>query len=227
MLAIVTEGDTEVRKVADDVIEIPAAPDLLDADPRDRAAAVAGLSHRGAARMRRGSAAQSRQERHGRVTQAQRRTARFHPRQGFLRHHADIRKWVGAQPISERPADGLHPAHVCVVDHSGECRSRRAPRSQRVLRTPRPGKHALVPPHHRRQRRHAVAYPRGPHLHQLSIPVRDGATRPRHMAGNLCFRASIGPAASPRPAAHRWRVKWNNDSHRASLGIMRKVLVPP
>jgi glucosamine--fructose-6-phosphate aminotransferase (isomerizing) len=29
VIAIVTEGDTEVRKVADDVIEIPAAPDLL------------------------------------------------------------------------------------------------------------------------------------------------------------------------------------------------------
>ncbi len=29
VLAIVTEGDTEVRKVADDVIEVPAAPDLL------------------------------------------------------------------------------------------------------------------------------------------------------------------------------------------------------
>jgi glucosamine--fructose-6-phosphate aminotransferase (isomerizing) len=29
VLAIVTEGDTEVRKVADDVIEIPGAPDLL------------------------------------------------------------------------------------------------------------------------------------------------------------------------------------------------------
>ena len=31
VVAIVTEGDTEVRKVADDVIEIPAAPDLLSA----------------------------------------------------------------------------------------------------------------------------------------------------------------------------------------------------
>ena len=29
VIAIVTEGDTEARKVADDVIEIPAAPDLL------------------------------------------------------------------------------------------------------------------------------------------------------------------------------------------------------
>jgi glucosamine--fructose-6-phosphate aminotransferase (isomerizing) len=29
LLAIVTEGDTEARKVADDVIEIPPAPDLL------------------------------------------------------------------------------------------------------------------------------------------------------------------------------------------------------
>jgi glucosamine--fructose-6-phosphate aminotransferase (isomerizing) len=29
VLAVVTEGDTEVRKVADDVIEIPGAPDLL------------------------------------------------------------------------------------------------------------------------------------------------------------------------------------------------------
>ncbi len=31
VVAIVTEGDTEVRKVADDVIEVPAAPDLLSA----------------------------------------------------------------------------------------------------------------------------------------------------------------------------------------------------
>jgi glucosamine--fructose-6-phosphate aminotransferase (isomerizing) len=29
VVAIVTEGDTEVRKVADDVIEIPATPDIL------------------------------------------------------------------------------------------------------------------------------------------------------------------------------------------------------
>jgi glucosamine--fructose-6-phosphate aminotransferase (isomerizing) len=29
LLAIVTEGDSEARKVADDVIEIPSAPDLL------------------------------------------------------------------------------------------------------------------------------------------------------------------------------------------------------
>ena len=29
VIAIVTEGDTEVRKVADEVVEIPAAPDLL------------------------------------------------------------------------------------------------------------------------------------------------------------------------------------------------------
>ena len=28
VVAIVTEGDTEVRKVADEIIEIPAAPDL-------------------------------------------------------------------------------------------------------------------------------------------------------------------------------------------------------
>ena len=29
MVAIVTEGDREIRKIADDVIEIPSAPDLL------------------------------------------------------------------------------------------------------------------------------------------------------------------------------------------------------
>src|SRR5581483_6731689 len=29
VVAVVTEGDTEVRKIADDVIEIPAAPDLF------------------------------------------------------------------------------------------------------------------------------------------------------------------------------------------------------
>ncbi len=29
LLAVVTEGDTEARKIADDIIEIPAAPDLL------------------------------------------------------------------------------------------------------------------------------------------------------------------------------------------------------
>ena len=63
MVAIATEGDADARKTADHVIEIPAASELLTPDPGDRAAAAAGISHRGAARLRRGSAAEPGQER--------------------------------------------------------------------------------------------------------------------------------------------------------------------
>ena len=64
------EDDEEVRKSADHVIAIPVDERVAAADSRDRAAAVAGVSHRGAARLRRGSAAQSGQERHGRMKQS-------------------------------------------------------------------------------------------------------------------------------------------------------------
>ena len=54
-----------MRKSADHMIEIPAAAELLAPILEIVPAATAGLSHRRAARLRRGSAAQSGQERDG------------------------------------------------------------------------------------------------------------------------------------------------------------------
>ena len=62
--AMVTEGDTQVRRFCDHVIEIPSAPRAAFADSGDRAASTAGVSHRRAARLRCRSTAQSGEERH-------------------------------------------------------------------------------------------------------------------------------------------------------------------
>ena len=64
VVALVTEGDKQVRTFADHVIEIPPASGSAVADPGNRAAAAAGVPHRRAPRLRRGSAAQPGQERH-------------------------------------------------------------------------------------------------------------------------------------------------------------------
>ena len=49
------------------MIDIPPAPEELSADSGDRSAAIAGVSHRRAPRMRRGSAAEPGEMRYGRV----------------------------------------------------------------------------------------------------------------------------------------------------------------
>ena len=59
-----------VPKLADHVIELPRLERTAAADSGSCAAAIAGVSHRGAARLRRGSAAQPGQERHGGMKQA-------------------------------------------------------------------------------------------------------------------------------------------------------------
>ena len=68
IIALATEGDKQIKKVADDVIYLPhdAGTDLSDSG--DRAAAIVRLSHRRRARLRRGQAAQSGQERDGGVS---------------------------------------------------------------------------------------------------------------------------------------------------------------
>ena len=65
IIALATEGDKAIKKVADDVIYLPkrARTDLSDSG--DRAAATFRVSHRRRARLRRGQAAQSGQERDG------------------------------------------------------------------------------------------------------------------------------------------------------------------
>ena len=67
VIAVVTEGDHLARESADHVIEIPAAPGSDRADSRNRAAAIAGVSHRRAPRLRRRPAAQPREIRHRRI----------------------------------------------------------------------------------------------------------------------------------------------------------------
>ena len=76
VMAVVCEGDeAEVGKMADYTDRDSSHRRAAAADSRDRAAAIAGVSHRGAARLRRGSAAQSGQERHGRVAMSNSRTS--------------------------------------------------------------------------------------------------------------------------------------------------------
>ena len=65
VVAVVTEGDTEVAQGGRPRHRDSRRARTAGADSRDRAAAVAGLSHRRAPRLRCGSAAQPRQERHG------------------------------------------------------------------------------------------------------------------------------------------------------------------
>ena len=67
VVAVACEGDEEVTKVADHVIPIGNDARAAAADSRSGAAADAGVSHRGAPRLRRGSAAQSGEERYGGV----------------------------------------------------------------------------------------------------------------------------------------------------------------
>ena len=68
VIAVATEGDDETAARADDAIFIPKVPEYLQPLRGGGAVAVAGVSHGGAARLRCGQAAQSRQERDGGIT---------------------------------------------------------------------------------------------------------------------------------------------------------------
>ena len=68
VIAIATEGDTTIGGLVEHVIAIPPAPELLVAAHRNCSAAIAGLLHRRAPRLRRRPAAQPRQVRYSRVT---------------------------------------------------------------------------------------------------------------------------------------------------------------
>jgi hypothetical protein len=67
VIALATEGDEEIKEGADHVLYIPAAPGAL-ADSGDRPVAVIGVSHYRPARLRRGSAAEPGEIRHGRIS---------------------------------------------------------------------------------------------------------------------------------------------------------------
>ena len=66
-IVIAEEGDETVRPFADELIEVPAVPTLLQPLVVDRAAAGAGRGDRPGPRLRRRQAAQPRQVRHGGV----------------------------------------------------------------------------------------------------------------------------------------------------------------
>ncbi len=71
VIALTTRGDDKLASILDPardfILELPRAPELLAPIVDGHAAAVAGLRHRGAPRLRRRSAAQPRQVRHRRV----------------------------------------------------------------------------------------------------------------------------------------------------------------
>ena len=58
VIAIATEGDEEIKEAADHVLYVPDAPELLSPILEVVPLPAAGVSHRGAPRLRRRSAAQ-------------------------------------------------------------------------------------------------------------------------------------------------------------------------
>ena len=77
IIALATEGDEQIKTVADDVIYLPKAAGSRISDPGDRAAAIVRLSHRRRSRLRRGQAAQSGQKRHSPVSWCGHSRSRF------------------------------------------------------------------------------------------------------------------------------------------------------
>ncbi len=67
VIALATEGDEEIKESADHVLYVPPRPEELSPDPGNRSVAIAGLSHRGAPRLRCGSAEESGEVGDGRV----------------------------------------------------------------------------------------------------------------------------------------------------------------
>ena len=108
VVAVACEADVEeVSKVADHVIPIGVDQRTAAADPRSGAAADAGLSHRGPPRLRRGSAAQPGQERHGRINHPRVMLSASHfaggdAREGPVSVHARSREMGGFDRRSRR-----------------------------------------------------------------------------------------------------------------------------
>ena len=158
------EDDRGGSKLADHVIAIPSTSRAAAAAARDRAAAVAGVSHRRAARLRCRPAAQSRQERHGGMKQHTGRLSVAPAAKACMISRAKSNRGC-EDPGINRPADPLHPAHFRIPDDPGERRSRRDRRPERFLWTDRAGRQPAVPAYRRRTRRHAGAHPCGTDSH--------------------------------------------------------------
>ena len=123
VIAIANEGDKAVGEVGrlrhrSAGVERSAAP-----HSRSRPAAIAGLSHRGAARLRRGPAQEPREKRHRGMKQST-PPGRSHQGQGTLRNQRSSGRLGPGNRLQDRPSHRLHPAHVGIPDDSGECRSR-------------------------------------------------------------------------------------------------------
>ena len=65
VIAVATEGDEEIQEAADHVLYRSGGSGRAFANSRNRSAAIAGLSHRGPPRLRRGSAEESGEVRDG------------------------------------------------------------------------------------------------------------------------------------------------------------------
>ena len=67
IIAVATEGDEQIKNVADDVIYLPKTAEPVYPVAGEHPAAIVRLPHRRRPRLRRGQAAQPGQERHGGV----------------------------------------------------------------------------------------------------------------------------------------------------------------
>ena len=100
VVAVACEGDEEVAKIADHVIPIGRTQRAAAADSRSGAAATAGVSHRGAARVRCRSAAESGQERYGGVKQFTHVLEIRTRGKRLVSIHGEVAKWVRLRPES-------------------------------------------------------------------------------------------------------------------------------
>ena len=190
MIAIVCEGDEEVSQDGGSRYPDSADHRIAAADPGDRSAAVAGLSHRGAAGLRCGSAAQSGQERYGRVRQLRIRF-RFPPSgKGFTIHAA---KWV-AGSSTKRPTTGLLTVFVQHTSASLVIQENADPDvggPGGFLRSPGSGGYPAVPPYRGRPRRHDLAYPVGSDADATHDPDSPGPVGARTWQGIYLFEHRV------------------------------------
>ena len=172
------------------------------ADSRDRAAATAGLSHRRAPRLRRGSAAQSGQERDGGVKQWQ-FTHQLHIAtrgKGLYEFTREIEGWLRGHETRHRTADRLLPAHFGVAGDSGERRSRRGRRPGGFLQTPGSGGHRFYRHTAEGPDDMTVAHPLGADADAIVDSDSQGQAGAGDLAGRLSVRASRAAAPAQRRA---------------------------
>ena len=187
VIAVASEGDLSIGEHAEEVAAHPAHGLDAPADPRGHPAAAAGLPHRAPARAERRSAAQPREDRHGRVAPPRHRPAALYFR------GARGEKRAGTMLVHGH--EEFLAWHPCPDHGRGRCDRLQPLRSRGAGGGPRD----------RRARQLRARPPRQPRAgREANGPVTRG--RGRHLRPRLVERADCG---------HRRRLPPGGDPHHA------------